>query len=448
MNLAKNYNTISLIKFAIPNILSLVFMSMYQMVDGIFISNYVGENALAAINIVYPIPSIVLALSLMLAVGGSAIVAKKLGEEKLQEAREDFSLISLTGFIIGVLFSIITYLFMKPLLHFLGASELLYQDCYDYLMILNLLMPFAVLQLILQSFFLTEGKPKIGFSVTLLSGICNIVFDYLFIVKLDWGVKGAAVATTMGYCIAAIISILYFAYNRNGHLNFVRPKANLKMLASACLNGSSEMVSNLAASVTTLLFNKMMLAYLGEAGVSAITVVLYAQFLLTAVFMGFIGGISPVFSYCYGQQDYLKINKYFRISFYTTLIFSVLTVLSATLLATPIIRVFIHPSSEVFQITYHGFKLFAIGYLFAGFNIYASGLFTALLNGKASALISLLRTFVFLVGSLVLLPIMIGADGIWLAVPVAEFFSFLVAVYLLFQNRKTYRFTLRPPHSN
>lgn len=441
-SLARDFNGVSLLKFAIPNILSLMFISMYQMVDGVFIAKYVGENALAAINIVYPVPSIVLAMSLMLAVGGSAVVAKNMGEGKDREAKENLTMITITGLVLGIIFTVITFIFIDPILRFLGATELLYMDCYNYLYVLTLLMPMAVLQLIFQSFFIAAGRPKIGFMITLLAGITNILFDYIFVAHLNWGVTGAAIATSMGYSVSGLVGFIYFSINRRGTLYFVKPKARLAVLFHACLNGSSEMVSNLAASVTTLLFNKIMLVYLGEAGVSAITVVLYAQFLLTSVVMGFIGGISPILSYNYGNKDYTKINKFFRVSLLISLFFSIITVIVSFVFTTPIISVFIDKSSYVFDITYHGFRLFSISYLFAGFNIFVSGLFTALLNGKASAVISLLRTFVFLVISLIGLPVLIGVNGIWLAVPLAEFLSVMVSVKLLLKYRHDYSFTL------
>lgn len=439
--LNRDFGMISLLGFTVPSILNLLFMSVYQMVDAIFIANCVGENALAAMNIVYPVISVILAVTLMFSSGGSAIVAKQMGEGKTREAKENFTSIAILAVILAAVISFLSILFMDPLLRFLGATDLLWADCYGYLHLLVLFMPLAALQLIFLSFFITAGRPGLGFLLTVLSGTTNIALDYVFVAVLGWGVEGAALATAIGYSVAAIPGFFYFLFHRKGALCFVRPKFRLKIIGFSCFNGSSEMVSNLSISVTTLLFNQIALQYLGEGGVAAITVALYAQFFLTAVFMGFIGGASPVFSFSLGSRNYKRVHKLFRISTQIIGALTVLVTVLSYLLAEPIVSVFIKKTSDVFPLALHGFLLFSTGYLFAGFNIYASGLFTALQNGKVSALISLLRTFIFLTAALILLPMVIGADGIWLAVPLAELASCLVSAFLIYRYRKQYFFT-------
>lgn len=438
--LSQNFNAYSLIKFTFPTTIMLIFMSLYQMVDGVFVANFVGENALSAINIVYPVPSVMIAISIMLATGGSAIIAKNMGEKKGQEAKENFSLLILTGFILGIVCLILGLLFLEPLIYMLGATEKLYQYCYDYLRILVLTAPLAVFQMLFQNFFVTAGKPHIGLTMTIVGGCVNIVFDYIFIKICGWGVTGAAVATAMGYTIPAIGGLLYFSINRKGTLYFVKPIFRKRVLLYTCTNGSSEMVNNIAACISTFLFNILMLKYAGESGVAAITVVLYAQFLMTSVFMGFSSGVAPVISYNYGKQNNSQLKNLFKISMRIVLTISVIVFVLSELFSTVIIRVFVAPESAVFQIAKHGFALFSISFLFTGVNIFSSALFTAFSNGKASAIISFLRTFVFLIACLLILPLMLKIDGIWLAVPAAEGFALIVSLYYLIKYRKFYHY--------
>ena len=439
-NLETEYTGIGLFWYTVPSILSLLFLSLYQMVDALFVANVVSENALASINIVYPVISVVLAVTLMFSTGGSAIVARKLGEGKTREAKEDFTVLLLAIVLLATVVTVVSIVFIQPLLKFMGATEALWETCYDYLSILIWFMPAAALQMAFSTFFVTAGKPGIAFLLTVISGITNIVLDYIFIVQIPLGISGAAWGTAASYCIAAIPGILYFALQRKGLLYFVKPVLRIKMLGFACFNGSSEMVSNLAVSITTLLFNKLTLYYIGEGGVAAITVILYAQFLLTAVFLGSIAGAVPVISFQLGRGNAERLAALFRCTFCTTMFLTVLILFGAYWLARPIVAIYIRPESSLFPLALHGFLLYSINYCFAGFNIYASGLFTALQNGKLSAMISGLRTFVFLVLALLMLPIWLDADGIWLAVPLAEGLSCIVAVGCMIRHRKKYYF--------
>ena len=261
--LSQKITTGSLIKFALPTTIMLIFMSLYQMVDGVFVANFVGSNALSALNIVYPVPSIIVAVSIMLATGGSAIIAKNMGEQKDQEAKENFSLILLVGFLFGMAFLVLGALFIEQLIMLLGATPSLYDYCYDYLLILILAAPLAVFQMLFQTFFVTAGKPNLGLATTVIGGCVNIVFDYIFIAIFHMGVTGAAVATAMGYAVPALVGLLYFTFNRKGTLYIVKPVFRKKVLLYSCTNGSSEMVNNIAVSVTTFLFNILMLQYAG-----------------------------------------------------------------------------------------------------------------------------------------------------------------------------------------
>ena len=439
-NLSQKFNIISLLKFTTPTIIMMVFMSLYQMIDGIFVSNFVGADALSALNIVFPVISVVIAISIMLATGGSAIIAKNMGEGKYQEAKENFSLIICVGAVVGILFTIIGLTFINPIIKALGATPSIYEYCYDYLGVFISFSILAIFQMLFQTFFVTTGKPGIGLLMTGIGGCANIFFDYLFIVVMNKGVTGAAIATLMGYSIPALFGLAYFTFNRKNTLHFVKPKLRIEILLEACSNGASEMVTNLAASIITFLFNIIMLKYLGENGVAAITIVLYAQFLLTSLFMGFSSGVAPIFSYNYGEGNITELKKIFKISIGFVTISSILVFGISILFSTPIIAVFARPGSEVFEITKHGFILFAISYLFTGVNIFASSMFTAFSNGKVSATISFLRTFVFIILSILLLPLVIGANGIWLAVPMAEALTIIMAIVYIIKLKTHYHY--------
>lgn len=438
--LGQEFHVFSLLKFVAPTVIMLIFMSLYQMVDGVFVSKYVGENALSALNIVYPVPSIMIAVSIMLATGGSAIIARNMGEGKEREAKENFSFIIAVGAVLGIGFSVLGLLFIKPLIYLLGATPALYQYCYEYLWILIASAPLAVFQMLFQNFFVTAGKPQLGLSLTILGGVSNIVLDYVFIKVCGLGVSGAALATAIGYAIPGLFGLFYFALNRKGTLYFVKPVFRSKVLLRCCANGSSEMVNNLAIAITTFLFNVLMLKYAGEAGVAAITIVLYAQFFMTSAFMGFSSGIAPIVSYKYGSRDISQLKKIFKISIYLIMAASVVIFTVAECWAEPLILVFTSAGSSVFEITKHGFAIFSFSFLFTGINIFASALFTAFSNGVVSAILSLLRTFVFLVASLLLLPLIWGVDGIWMAVPIAEALAFFIAIYYLVRYRKVYQY--------
>lgn len=438
--LGQDFTLPRLLRFTAPSALMLMFMALYQMVDGVFVSNFVGENALSALNIAYPVPSVLVAVSVMLSTGGSALVARTMGEGDAARAKQDFSLIVATGVLLGIVFSAVGLAFLPSLVRGLGATDLLYEDCFRYLLPLIVSAPAAVLQMLFQGFLVTAGKPHLSLVLTVIGGAVNLLLDYLFIAELRMGVTGAALGTAAGYLVPALIGLCYFSFARKGTLCLVLPKLRFAALGEACFNGSSEMVTNLAVAVTTLMFNKIMLAYQGENGVAAITIVLYAQFLLTAVFIGFSAGVAPLFSYNYGNKNVVQIQKLFRSSLWVIGVFSAVMFAVAFLFAVPVISVFTRPDSPVFALTVRGFHLFALSYLITGFNIFASSLFTAFSNGRASAFLSFLRTFLFLTLSLLLLPRLLGADGIWLSVPLAELLSLAVAAWLVAANRAYYRY--------
>lgn len=439
-HLIKNPTPSNVLKFTLPTIVMMLFMSLYTMVDGVFIANFIGDNALSSTNIVYPVISALIGIGIMLGTGGNAIIARSLGEGNADKARSQFSFITAVGIAAGVLIALFCTLFIKQIVTLLGATSVLFNDCVEYLFFIILAAPFALLQLIFQSFFVTTGKPNLGLLIIAAGGVANIVFDYFFIVILQIGIKGAAFGTALSYMIPAVFGLLYFSTKRGGVLYFTKPEWDFKMLGKSCFNGSSEMVSNLANAVTTFLFNMMMLKFLGEGGVAAITIAMYLQFLLTAVFMGYSMGVGPVFSYNYGRDDPAALKKLFRISLGFVIVNSIAWYLLSVIFKNSLLSIFAARGSEVFQIASNGWYLFSVSFLFTGFNIFASAMFTSFSDGKTSAIISFLRTFLFLSASILILPQLMGSVGIWLSVPMAEGITLAISIRYLVKMRHRYKY--------
>ncbi|MDY3619218.1 MATE family efflux transporter [Agathobaculum sp.] len=438
--LGRRFSARSLLLFALPNIIMMVFLSMYTIVDGIFISRYVGTLALGAVNMSYPLNSLEMAVGIMLASGGSAIIARQLGEGDEAAARRNFSFLILVAVAIGFAFLLFGNLFLDQIIRLLGASAAQFELCKVYTRILLLFAPAFFLQTAFQTLFITAGKPGLGLFATVCGGITNIVLDYVFIGVLGWGIAGAAVATGLGYLVPAVVGLIYFARKRDSALYFVRAKADWRMLGQACFNGSSEMVTNIANAITTFLFNILFLRYWGEDGVASITIVLYFQFVCTAVFFGFSMGVAPVISYKYGAQDHEQLRHIFKICMGFVLLCSAGSYLLSRIAIGPCLRVFTEADSRVFDITMDGFPIYAVCFLFMGLSIFASAMFTAFSDGKVSAIISFARTLVFLVGMLLVLPPLLGETGIWLSVPAAEVLGVAVSVWYLVRKRSVYQY--------
>lgn len=436
-SISKDFKLFSLLRFALPSMVMMVFMSLYTIIDGIFISRLVGSKALSATNIVYPVINILIAVGIMLASGGSAVIARKLGEKKREEARKDFSMIALVSVLFGAAALVVGNISITPLVKLLGSTPLIQEYCEIYLSILLYFAPACMLQMFFQMFFVTAGKPHIGLTATILGGVVNVVFDYILMGPLHMGIAGAAIATGLGQMIPAVIGVLYFFWVK-GDLRFVKPVLDGKVLKESCFNGSSEMVTNFSNAIVTYLFNIIMLDLMGENGVAAITIVLYGQFLFNALYMGFSMGVAPVFSFNYGRRNKILLKRIYKICMLFIIVSSVIITLMALGGSELIVSIFTPKSSETFAIAAGGFFLFSFNYLFAGMNIFASGVFTAFSDGKVSAIISFLRTFGLLVGCIVLLPRMIGENGVWLSVPIAEALTIFVSIWFFWVKRKKY----------
>lgn len=434
--LARKFNLGSLIWFSIPNIITMICMSLYSIVDGICVSRFIGTDGLSAVNLVYPMISVELAVSIMMAAGGSALIARKMGEGKAHEAKNDFTVIVLATLLVGILIAVLSMIFMRPLLTALGAGEgRLYQLCYEYFSILIAFAPAFLLQSVFQYALVVAGKPSLGMVTMIVAGVTNIVLDILFMGPFQMGIQGAAIATVIGYLVATVFGFIYFAVKKDGTLSFVKPHWDWTVIGSTCANGAAQMVSNLSTAVTTLLFNITTLKYIGEDGVAAISILLYAQYIFTAVYQGYSSGVAPVFSYNFGNGDKKELGKLLKYSLTFIMICSVISCAISALGAGMITAIFTPAGTAVYNIAVNGFYYFSVGFLIMGVNLFTSAFFTAVSEGKTASILSTLRTMVFLTAGIIFLPQIMGVVGIWLAVPFAELLALILSVVFL---RKKY----------
>ncbi len=435
--LSYHHSMWSLLMFATPSIGMMIVISLYTVTDGIFIGRFVGSDALAASNIVYPAFNLVLGLAIMLAAGGSALVAKTLGEGNRELASRRFTLITISGVVLSTLLAIMLWLFMKPLLAFLGASPALYDECVNYIVTLLPFFPTATLMMIFNALFIADGRPIQGFLVSLISGLLNAFLDYLFMAQMGLGIAGAAFGTGLGQTVAACIGLHYFAC-RSRLIRFKKPCWEWRTLGQAMYNGSSELVTELSIGVTTFLFNVITFAWAGEDGVAAISVILYAEMLLTSILVGFSNGIAPLFSYQFGAQNYRELLRLMKLALLGITLFSLTAFTLSRILAEPLIQLFLPNGGSVYTITVNGFLLFSFSFLLSGFNLFTSGFFTAISDGKTSAIASFARNLAGIVIFLLLLPKLIGFSGVWLAVPAADLAAVLLSAFLLYDQRRSF----------
>lgn len=441
MSLNQEFTPLKLLKFAAPSIIMMMFMSLYTIIDGMFVSRFVGSNALSAVNIVYPVINILIAIATMLATGGNAIISKYLGEGKEKRARECLTMFVVIGLIVSVVILIFTLCFLTPICYFLGSTDELLADCRSYLTVLVLFGPACMLQSLFQCYLVTAEKPNLGLGLIIAAGVLNAGLDYVLIVQCHLGVSGAALATGIGQAVPAIAGVIFFFKNKKG-LYFTKFQIRLRELGQACYNGSSEMVSQLAAAIITFLFNMVMMRLAGANGVAAITIILYGEFLFNAFQLGFSIGIAPIVGFQYGAQDKVQLKKIYRTTFIFVIVSSVIMTIVAAILAKPIVTIFTHDPGT-WKLASTGFQIFAINFLFSGFNIASSGFFTALSNGKVSAVISFCRTLLFTVIFLLVLPQVLGLNGAWIAIPSSELCTLVLSVcmhrkYFLKNGEKNY----------
>lgn len=437
--LAQNFNIKSLLKFAFPTILTMIFMGLYTMIDTAFVSRFIGTNALSALNIVCPIINLIVGFGTMIAAGGSAVIARKIGAKEYIRASQDFTLIICTGVLSGILITILGSIFIDNIIWTLGANNILFSYCKEYLFILLLFTPANILQVIFQNLIITAGYPLIGMILGIGAGVVNILLDYIFMAFLQMGMQGAAFGTGIGYIIPSIIGILLF-FSKKNRLHFILPIMDISVLIESCTNGFSEMVNQTATAVTIFLFNHIMMNIMGENGVAAITIIIYTQFLLNTIYIGFSMGVAPIISYNYGKQDNYQLKKVFFICIKFIVFISIFIFSMAFIFGSYFICIFSEKGTFVYKITINGFLIFSFSFLFCGWNIFTSAVFTALSNGKLSAILSFLRTFVLITILLLILPNILGITGIWLAVPIAEFITMIIALIFIYRNKQKYHY--------
>lgn len=410
----------NILKFAVPTIVMTVFMSFYTMVDGLFVSNLIGTDALSAVNLTAPVIALVTAISTMLAAGGSAVIMRKAGEQKLQEANEDFTYLILVNVVVGFIMSGIGYLIMDRIFAGMALSEAVSGYCHSYL---SWYLLFTVPILLMNNFTLymiAAGKSACSMVCSVAGGVLNMVLDYVLIEVCGMGIGGAAIATGLGYSVTAVVGLVVFS-RRSSLLHFVKPVCRVKTLLHAAANGSSEMATALVTGIVTMMFNWTMLKYVGENGVAAITIIMYVLMFATSLYTGYSYGVAPMISYYYGEQNHEKLKKLVRISLWIVGVIGAVT-LTVSLAATePLVLVFARPDNPVYDLAVTGNRICSVALIFIGFNVFGSGMFTALSNGLISAILAFSRSFVFMVIAMLVLPAVFGVTGAWLATPVAEF---------------------------
>ena len=438
IQLSDSFDYKKLLRFTFPSIIMMVFTSIYGVVDGFFVSNFVGKTPFAAVNFIMPFLMILGTVGFMFGTGGSALIAITMGAGDKERAKRLFSLFIYVSAICGILIGALGIVVIRPVAAWLGAEGELLDNCVVYGRIILAVLPALILQYEFQSFFITAEKPKLGLAVTVAAGVANMVLDALFVGVLRWGLVGAAAATAISQSVGGIIPLIYFGRPNTSLLRLTRTKFDGRALLKACANGSSELMSNISMSVVGMLYNIQLMKYAGEDGVAAYGVLMYVNMIFLAAFIGYSVGVAPVIGYHYGAGNHGELKGLLKKSLVLIGIFSVGMVALAEGLARPLALIFVGYDPELLDMTLRGFLVYSFSFLFAGLAIYGSSFFTALGNGLVSALISFLRTMVFQVAAVLIFPLIWGLDGIWFSIVAAELVAALVTVAFLAGKRKKY----------
>jgi len=440
IQLSDHFNFGKLLRFAFPSIIMMVFTSLYSIVDGFFVSNFVGKSPFAAVNLIMPFIMILASIGFMFGAGGSALVSKTMGEGDLDKAKRLFSLLVYCTVISGVIIAVLAFIFIRPIAVLLGAEGALLDHCVIYGRILLAALPLYMLHFEFQSFFITAEKPQLGLVITLVCGITNMVLDALFIAVFSWGLVGAAAATAVSQVLGGMIPVIYFSSPNSSLLRLTKTKFDGKALLKACTNGSSELMSNISTSIVSMLYNIQLMKYAGENGIAAYGVLMYVNMIFLGVFLGYSTGTAPIISYHYGAKNHEEMKGLLKKSLVIIGIFAVCMFAAAELLAKSLAGIFVSYDPELMAITVRAFRIYSFSFLFSSIAIYGSSFFTALNDGLTSALISFLRTLLFQVASVLILPAFFGIDGIWFSVVVAELAAAIMTILFLFFKRSRYHY--------
>ena len=440
MNFSQHLTYRKIIRYTIPPVIMMIFTSLYSVVDGLFLSNFAGKEPFAAVSFIMPYLMMFNATGFMFGTGGSALIAKRLGEKKPKEANEIFTTLIVFSVFTGIFFAVLGSMFLKPVILMQGAEgELLYNSL-KYGQIYLLGVPACIIQFEFEALYSTSGKSKMGLYSTVISGLTNIALDALFLGVFSWGIVGAAVATVISQYIGGIIPITYYGRKNKSLLRLVRCKLRFKEMIKVCTNGSSEMVNNISISIVSLLYNVQLLKYAGDDGIAAYGIMMYINFLFTAVFWGYVSGMSPAISFNYGAKNHKELHSLLKKSLVILTLTSIFMFLSSITLAAPITKIFVNYDNHLLDITIRGFYMFSFLFLFSGLAIFSSSFFTSLNNGLVSAIISFSRVFLFQIPSVIILPHIWGLDGIWISVVVAEILTVLMGGIFGIAYRKKYKY--------
>lgn len=431
-----------LLRFTLPSIGMMIFTSIYGVVDGFFISNYAGKTPFSAINLIYPFLMILSTVGFMFGTGGSAIVAKAFGEGKLEKGNRYFSLFVYVTIVLGVVFAALGIVFVPAVAELLGGKGEILDNAVLYARIILLALPFNVLQLLFQSFFVTAEKPQMGLIVTVSAGLTNMILDAVLVILLpqEHKLAGAAIATAMSQVVGGSIPLIYFSRKNSSILRLGKTNFDSRAIAKACTNGSSEFMSNISMNLVGMLYNVQLLRYEPENGLAAYGVMMYVSMIFSAAFIGYSIGIAPVIGFNDGAQNHKELKGLLKKSMIIIGVVGVVMVAAAQVLATPLAKIFVSYDAQLMDLTVSGFRIFALSFVFMGYAIFSSSFFTALNDGLTSALISFLRTLVFQVAAVLLLPLVLGIDGVWLSIVVAEFMAVIFSVLFMFLKRKKYHY--------
>ena len=441
IQLSEHFTYNKLLRFVFPSIVMMIFTSIYSVVDGLFVSNFVGKTALASINLILPFLMGLSALGFMIGTGGSAIVAKTLGEGDPKRANSYFSMLVYVTAIGGIILALLGMLLVPSVVSFLGAEGELLSNCILYGRISFISMPAFMLQNVFQSFFVTAEKPKLGLAVIITAGVTNMILDLLFVGILGFGLAGAAAATVCGEMIGGLFPIFYFSRKNSSLLRLGKTQFNGRILMQTCVNGSSELMTNLSSSIVNSLYNIQLMKFAGENGVAAYAAIMYVNFIFIAIFLGYSIGSAPIISYHYGAGNHGELKNLYKKSLQLVGSWGILLFVLAQLLATPLAKLFVGYDSTLLAMTQTGFRIYSLVYLINGFNIFGSSFFTALSNGVVSAVISFLRTLVFQIGAVLILPIVFGGiNGIWSSVTVAELLTLCITITFFVRQRRKYHY--------
>ena len=440
LQLSEHFTYSKLLRFTFPSIIMMIFTSIYGVVDGIFVSNFVGKTSFAAINLIMPFLIIFGAIGFMIGTGGSALVAKTMGEGDAKRANRIFSMLIFVSVALGVALSVLGIAFLEPIARLLGAEGRMLEDCVLYGRIILIALTAFILQNEFQSFLIAAERPTLGLWITVAAGVTNIVLDALFVGLFDWKLVGAAAATAISQTVGGIIPLLYFALPNKSLLHLTRFTFDGAALLKACTNGSSEMMTNLSMSLVNILYNFQLMKYAGEDGIAAYGVIMYVGFAFVAIFIGYSIGVAPIIGYHYGAGNHSELKSLFRKSLWVLAACSLLMTASAELLASPLSRIFVGYDAALLAMTTRAFMLYSLCFLVLGFNIFASSFFTALNDGLVSGMLSFLRTLLFQVATILLLPMIWELDGVWLAIVASELIALFVTIFCFFRFKEKYHY--------